>query len=124
MKLKKMGRRREEGDQDREKQSLKYKMITYRKLISRKKEEEEKNWTIQKQQPKKVKLLKDLITWLRSLSKMEIITMAKSKIIYIMGMDYTFLQRMEHLKVSGKMAKQMVMASVKTCQVINIQDST
>lgn len=124
MKLKKMGRRREEGDQDREKQSLKYKMITYRKLISRKKEEEEKNWTIQKLQPKKVKLLKDLITWLRSHSKMEIITMAKSKIIYIMGMDYTFLQRMEHLKVSGKMAKQMVMASVKTCQVINIQDST
>ncbi len=99
-------------------------MITYRKLISRKKEEEEKNWAIRKQQPKKVKLLKDLITWLRSHSKMEIITMAKSKIIYIMGMDYTFLQRMEHLKVSGKMAKQMVMASVKTCQVINIQDST
>lgn len=51
-------------------------MIPYRKL-SRKKEEEEKNWIIQTQQPKKVKKLKDLITWLRFHSKMEIITMAK-----------------------------------------------
>jgi len=98
-------------------------MIPYRKL-NRKKEEEEKNWTIQTQQPKKVKELKDLITWLRFHSKMEIITMAKSKTICIMDMDYTFHQQMEHLKVSGKTVKQMVMASVKIFQAINIQDST
>lgn len=49
--------------------------------------------------------------------------MAKSKTIFTMVMDYTFLQQMEHLKVSGKMEKQMVMVSVKTFQVINIQDS-
>lgn len=41
-----------------------------------------------------------------------------------MDMDYTFHQQMEHLKVSGKTVKQMVMASVKIFQAINIQDST